>query len=210
VAIALVAATSFSSNSAGPGAFDRVEQITPSHLLGSASQQRGSSIVLAPPYVTQYPLGAGLGSVGPAAAVGRAEARGLNGETEFNFLILELGVAGACLFLGLFAAIIGRTFRRLRAIPDSELRTLLAALAAPLLAMVVMFFGAAATAGSPGAPYFWTIAGVLAYWLRPSTWRGELNPRSRGPVVELPSVSDRALANSPKYPAFVPQDGERV
>jgi hypothetical protein len=167
VAIALVTATSFSSDRAGAGAFDRVEQIAPSRLLDSAREQRGSSAVLAPTYVARYPLGAGLGSVGPAASFDhRLGGQALNGETEFNFLILELGAAGACLFLGLLAAFIARTFRRLRAISDSELRISLAALAAPLPAMLVMFFGSAITAGSPGGPYLWAIGGVLAYWLR--------------------------------------------
>jgi hypothetical protein len=166
--IALVAAASFSSDSAGAGAFDRVAQIAPSRVLDSASEQRGSSVALAPTYLAQYPLGTGLGTVGPAATVGRDQRVELDGETEFNFLILELGVVGACLFLGLLAALIGQVFRRLRSIPDPELRAMLAALAAPLLAMVVMFFSSAITAGSPGGPYFWAIAGVLVYWLRPS------------------------------------------
>jgi hypothetical protein len=165
VGLALVAATSLSSSRAGPGAFDHVEQIAPSRLLDSASEQRGRSVVLAPAYVAQYPFGAGLGSVGPAGGFGRSEGVGLNGETQFNFLILELGAAGACVFLGLLAVLIWRTFRRLRGIPDSELRILLAALAAPLPAMVVMFFGGAMTASSPGGPYFWAVGGVLAYWL---------------------------------------------
>jgi hypothetical protein len=178
VGLALVAATSFSSSHAGPGAFDRVEQIAPSRLLESANEQRGSSVVLAPAYVAQYPFGAGLGSVGPAGAFGRGEAVGLNGETQFNFLILELGVAGACLFLALLAALIWRTFRRLRAIPDSELRILLAALAAPLPALVVMFFGGAITASSPGGPYFWAVGGVLAYWMGSRDGRAAIRPKS--------------------------------
>jgi hypothetical protein len=165
VGLALVGATSLSSSHAGAGAFDRVEQIAPSRLLESASAQRGSSVVLAPSYIAHYPFGAGLGSVGPAGSFGRSEAAGLNGETQFNFLILELGVAGAFVFLALLATLMLRTFRRLRAIADPELRILLAALAAPLPAFVVMFFGGAITASSPGGPYFWAVGGVLAYWL---------------------------------------------
>jgi hypothetical protein len=195
VAVALLAATSFSSDKAGAGAFDRVEQIAPSRLLDTAREQRESSILVAPTYLGQYPFGAGLGSVGPAAAVGREQERGLNGETEFNFLILELGIAGACVFLGFLAAVIGRTFRRLRAISDAELRALLAALAAPLLAMVVMFFGSTITAGSPGAPYFWGMSGVLAYWLRRSEVLRLVRPRAARPhPVRRPSFSLSAQA----------------
>ena len=179
LAIAFAAATSLSVDAGGSGAFDRVSQIAPSRVVESVNQQRGSSIALAPVYAAEFPLGAGLGSVGPAANLDRAQARGLNGETEFNFLILELGVVGAVVLLGLLAALIVRSFRRLRAIGAPDLRCSLAALAAPLMGMVVMFFSSAITAGSPGGPYMWAIAGVLAYWLGPST-------RRKRPV--LPSV----------------------
>jgi hypothetical protein len=167
VAVVFMAATSFSADNGGAGAFSRFETIAPSRLGATTGAARGSSILTLPRYVVHFPLGAGLGSVGPAAAFDRQEERGLNGETEFNFLIVELGVAGACLLLALLAALIGRTFRRLRAIPDADQRALLAALAAPLVGIVVMFFGTALTAGSPGAPYLWGVAGVLAYWLSP-------------------------------------------
>jgi hypothetical protein len=169
--IAVVAATSLSVDTGGAGAFDRVAEIAPSRLLSSAGEQRGSSILLAPEYAVEFPFGAGLGSVGPAASIGRAEALGFNGETEFNFLIVELGVAGAAVFLGLFVSLIARSFRRLRVIEDRDLRGLLAALAAPLVGMAVMFFSSSITANSPGAPYLWAVTGVLAYWLRPSTRR---------------------------------------
>jgi hypothetical protein len=168
VTIALAAAMSLATDRAGSRVFDRVQEIAPSRILDSASEQRGSSVERAPTYLAQYPFGAGLGSVGPAATVGRARNWPLDGETEFNFLILELGAVGACLFLGLFAAIVVRGIRRLRALADPELRASLAALAAPLLGMVVMFLSAAITAGSPGGPYFWAISGVLAYWIGPS------------------------------------------
>jgi hypothetical protein len=171
VAIALVAATSLAVDTGSSGAFDRVAQIAPSQLATSVADQRGSSIVLAPTYAATFPFGAGLGSVGPAASVGRQQAVDLNGETEFNFLILELGVVGAGVFLWLLAALICRTSRRLREIAEPDLRASLAALAAPLLGMVVMFFSSPVTAGSPGAPYFWATAGVLAYWLGPSNRR---------------------------------------
>jgi hypothetical protein len=165
VAIAVIAATSFSSDNGGSGAFSRFETIAPSRLRSTAEADRGSSIGLAPRYAVTYPLGAGLGSVGPAAFFQRKEDRRLDGETQFNFLIVEIGLAGACLLLALFVAVIARTFRRLRTIADADLRAQLAALAAPLVGMVVMFFATTPTAGSPGAPYFWGVAGVLAYWL---------------------------------------------
>lgn len=162
--VVVVAATSFSVDAADSGAFDRVEEIAPSQLLENASEQRGSAVMLAGTYARDYPLGAGLGSVGPAAGIGR-DPKALSPDTQFNFLLVELGVPGACVFLALFAALVCQAARRLRSVGDAELRVMLAALAAPLFAMVVMFFGSAITSGSPGAPYFWAIGGVLAYWL---------------------------------------------
>ena len=178
IAVPLVAATSLAGGPGGSGAFDRVAQIAPSNLAESVTEQRGSSIVLAPTYAAAFPLGAGLGSVGPAAGVGQRPSE-LNGETEFNFLVLELGVVGAGAFLFFMGALIHRTFRRLRIIGDPDLRPMLAALGAPLVGMVVMFFSTPVTAGSPGAPYFWAIAGVLAYWLGPARSR-KCRARSNG------------------------------
>jgi hypothetical protein len=157
----VVAATSFAVDAGGSGAFDRVAQIAPSRLLKSADEQRGSSITLAPRYVVEFPFGAGLGSVGPAASSNTP----LNGETEFNFLIVELGVAGGIVLLALLATFIRQALGGIRAIWDSDLRAMLAALAAPLLGMVIMFFASVITSASPGAPYLWAVGGVLAYWL---------------------------------------------
>jgi len=176
--VALLWATSLSANSAGSSAFDRVEQIAPSRFLESADEQRGSSLVLAPRYATEFPVGAGLGSVGPAATFGREPAQALDGETEFNFLLLELGVPGACVLLGLLAALILRTFRRLRTLSEPDIRSSVAAVAAPLPGMVVMFCGSVITANSPGGPYFWASAGVLAYWLGGRD-TGKRQPRAR-------------------------------
>jgi hypothetical protein len=161
----------------GSGAFDRVAQIAPSRLLKSADEQRGSSVTLAPLYAVELPFGAGLGSVGPDALPNSM----LNGETEFNFLIVELGVAGAIALLALLGTFIRQALGGIRAIWDSDLRAMLAALAAPLLGMVVMFFGSVITTASPGAPYLWGVGGILAYWLGSPEARRALAspPRSR-------------------------------
>jgi hypothetical protein len=173
----VVAATSFAVDAGGSGAFDRVAQIAPSSLLKSADEQRGSSVTLAPRYAVELPFGAGLGSVGPAASPYSM----LNGETEFNFLLVELGVAGAIALLALLGAFIRQALGGIRAIWDSDLRAMLAALAAPLLGMVVMFFGSVITSASPGAPYLWGVGGILAYWLgSPEARRALASPaRSR-------------------------------
>jgi hypothetical protein len=119
-------------------------------------------------YLTKYPLGVGVGSVGPAATAfsGLTAATDvLNAETEWNFLILETGIAGLAIFLIINVRLAWVSLVRIRRIPDQQLRLQLAALAAPLFGLLAAGFTAPTTATVPQAPYFWFIAGVLSYWL---------------------------------------------
>ena len=150
---------------AGAGGL-RYQSIAPSKVFHSTVRDRGTSLALVPGYVTDYPLGAGIGSVGPAARIvsglGHKE---LDGETEFTFLLVELGLPGLLLVLGMTLRLIVLAFRRVRKIEDDELRWYLAAVAAPFCAFVVSWFTTSTSVTSPNAPYFWFAAGVLAYWL---------------------------------------------
>ena len=169
IAVGLVGALVVSSLSGDSGLTSRYSSITPGKLLKTTNEDRGGSITLAPRYVLDYPVGAGLGLVGPAA--GRADlvsndAKGYNGETEFNFLLVELGVLGLILILGLTARVL-IACGRMRRLVDPELRVLLAAIAAPLFGIAVQFFTGAPTSSSPAAPYYWFVIGALAFWLMP-------------------------------------------
>lgn len=143
--------------------------ITPSKALATFSQQRGSSVAKFGEYASSYPLGLGVGTVGPAAVAlsgsSIAATQTLNTETEWNFLVLEVGIAGLALFVAINLRLMILAMTRIRRLADRTMRLQLAALAAPLFGLVVAGFAGPTSASVPPAPYFWFIAGVLSYWL---------------------------------------------
>ncbi len=146
----------------------RGQSITPSNFASTFSQHSGPSVLLLGHYIVKYPLGVGVGSVGPAAvrfSSLTASTDVLNAETQWNFLILETGLAGLAIFLIFSLRLLWISVSRIRHIPDPQLRLQLAALAAPLFGLVAAGFTAPTTATAPQAPYFWLVAGVLSYWL---------------------------------------------
>jgi hypothetical protein len=148
------------------GGFNRYESIAPGRALATFVSDRGDSLGKLPGYVTDFPLGAGLGSVGPAAReIPRSERKSLNAETEFNFLVIELGIGGLLVLLAFNIRLLALAVARLRRVVDADLRLLLAAVAAPLFAIFVTWVSGITTATSPNAPYLWFAGGTLAYWL---------------------------------------------
>jgi hypothetical protein len=165
---------------------NRYSSITPTNIFSATSQARGGSIKLLPTYMVRYPLGAGLGSVGPAAAsgFGGAPTKSLNGETEFNFLVVETGIPGLLVMLAFSIASL-RTGIALRRTLDPELQRSLMALTAVLIALLVIWFDAPVTADSPSAPFIWLSAGCLVYWY---------HERLAGRVKTAPRRDQAALA----------------
>jgi hypothetical protein len=144
---------------------NRYASITPNRLVSSISSSRGISLATMPTYFTEYPLGAGLGSVGPAAGsgFGTPAATSLNGENEINFLLVETGIPGLLVMIA-FTLVVIRAGLALRRVRDPELQRSLMALTAVLIALLVIWFDAPVTADSPSAPFIWMSAGCLAYW----------------------------------------------
>jgi hypothetical protein len=148
------------------GLFQRYRSIAPTSAIGTTISYRAGNFETFQQYLGEYPFGAGLGTGGPA--VGFFEGRGnkaLDSETEFNFLLIELGIPGLLLFL----AFTGRLLWLAAGVRrhDGETRLLLAAVAAPLFAIAVAYVVATPTTSSPSGPYLWFAAGVLAYWCLP-------------------------------------------
>ncbi|MGH2899050.1 MAG: hypothetical protein ACRDMZ_10290, partial [Solirubrobacteraceae bacterium] len=50
-------------------------------------------------------------------------------------------------------------------VADPQLRVQLAALAAPLFALLVAGFAGPFSVSVPAAPYLWFVLGLLSYWL---------------------------------------------
>ena len=170
----------------------RAQSITPDKVVSTFSQERGASVLLVGEYALRYPLGIGVGSAGPAA-VHFSDLTGatavLNGETQWNFLILELGIVGLAIMLALNLRLMWVSLTRIRRVEDAQLRLYIAALAAPLFGLIAAGFAAPTTTTVPQAPYFWLVAGVLSYWL--ITARGGARPPlpqpSRASATALPS-----------------------
>lgn len=167
---------------------NRYSTIAPSKVLNTAVTARQDSLALIPTYIADYPLGAGIGSVGPAQSAigGSAFSKGLNGETEFTFLLVETGIPGLMVMLAFAIATI-KGGLALRRVADPGLQRCLMALTAVLISLLAAWLIEAVTADSPGSPFIWLSAGCIAYWygelragrirLRPRLIRGAVAVR---------------------------------
>src|SRR4051812_7972721 len=173
------------------GAFTRYSDITPGRVLSTAFQYKGGTLGLVPTYASDFPLGAGIGSVGPAVSLtgGPRPGQALNSDSEATYLLIELGVAGFLVLLGFGIRLLVGAWRRVRRLADDELRLLLGALVAALAALLFSGVSGAATSNTPGGPFFWFAAGTLAFWLfqpRPSAPAGTTVSRLRPVAPPLP------------------------
>jgi len=166
-AVAYVALpTVFPTVATGP---NRYASIAPSRVISTAIAYRSGTLSLIPRYIALYPLGDGIGNNGPAAgstvggsALGSAGAQN-NAESEFNFLILEVGVPGLLLLTALTVTVIALGVR-LRRIHDIGLQRALMVLVAVNVGIGASWFAGIATASTPTAPFFWFSAGAIVYW----------------------------------------------
>jgi hypothetical protein len=159
--VGYVVISSFVSSNA-----NRYSSISPTKILGTAVTARQGTISLIPQYLEDYPLGAGIGSVGPAGGVtigGSTAGNGLNGESEFTFLIVETGIPGLLAMLAFAIATIGVGLT-LRSVADPGLQRCLMALIAVLISLLAAWIFTPATADSPSSPFMWLAAGCLVYW----------------------------------------------
>jgi hypothetical protein len=160
--------------------FDRYTSIAPNKVVNTSVDYRAGTLGhVLPKYLVKYPLGAGIGKVGPASnSAGGTGGKGLNAESEPNYAVLELGIPGLLVLIGFQVRLMVMSLG-VRRLKDLELRLLLAALAAPLFALFAMGWVGITTATTPGSPYLWFVGGILTYWLigkrqRPSDARDAL------------------------------------
>jgi glycosyltransferase involved in cell wall biosynthesis len=193
-----VATTSLSGHS---GIFDRYSSIAGSQAVATSRTDRGGSLRLVPRYAADFPLGTGLGSVGAATNVaGAPEAAGrVSGESELNFLLVEVGIPGLAVLLAFTVVLVSGSIVGIRHMRDPEQRLLVAALLAPVAASLVMWLGGPVTAGPPMAPYIWLAAGGLSYWcFRPGS-RTAVQVRA---AVAAPSASPPTLEEPGPAPSL--------
>jgi hypothetical protein len=149
----------------GSGTFKRYENVAP----GSGPGNKSGALSLLPHELSVAPFGVGLGTVGAVGGFGGKstdllEGHGVSAETQFNFIADELGIPGLILWTAFSLHVIVLAARRLRRIPDLELRLGLAAVTAPLIAYFAMGFNGPTTSSAAAGSYMFFAAGVIAYW----------------------------------------------
>jgi hypothetical protein len=156
------------AGSAGSGGL-RYSGLGPSSLLKTTNQARGSSIALIPHNIVTYPFGAGLGTAGPASTAPGASALTIQGnvdtETGISFLVVETGIPGMLVYMSFIVALLVLAFRRVGKEPDAEARVMLAAVVAPLVALLPLSLSSDVSVIVPTGPYLWAAAGIVSYWL---------------------------------------------
>jgi hypothetical protein len=194
LAVYLLFPAVFPSAASGP---NRYASITPSKVLSTAVNYRSGTLSLVPHYMLVYPFGAGIGENGPAAgsSVGGSQLGANNAESEFNFLVLEVGVPGLLLLTWLTASVLV-TGVRLRRLPDGGVQRALMALVAANAGIGALWFVGISTASSPTSPFFWFTAGAIVYWAeqcrRVSATRADAEPsgaRHAGLGANAPAVA---------------------
>jgi O-Antigen ligase len=174
--VALLAIDSYDSDP-----FFRYQSITPAGAIPTLQEERSGTWAAAPQYMREIPLGAGIGSVGPAAGISDTrpiESRqrqacqwswsptcGWSAESQFNFLVVEAGIPGLVVFLAFQAALFAAILAGLRRESDPRTAVLLAGMAAPLFGYAVNWLVGINTTSTPNSAYLWLAAGVVSYWL---------------------------------------------
>ncbi len=171
------------------GTSERNKSIAPSRVISSYKANRLPALLLAQRYVVEAPLGLGVGWVGSASFNSVLENKNagegfgsteldLNAETQWNYLLIETGVIGLAIYLVLIGRLLARAATGLKRVSDVEIRVSLAALAAPLMALLMLGFS-----GVTSLLLVWPIAGIFSYWMF-----GERRPSEVG-QAEFPAPS---------------------
>jgi hypothetical protein len=145
--------------------FFRYQSITPTKAIPTLQEERSETWAAIPEYMRELPLGAGIGSVGPAAGIWDSRPAEWNAESQFTFLIVEAGIPGLVFFLAFQTALFAAILAGLRRERDRRTAVLLAGVAAPLFGYAVSWLVGVNTTSTPNAPYLWLAAGVISYWL---------------------------------------------
>ncbi len=169
LALALPLATVVTSTE-GTAVFSRYSSIAGTQAASSSTGYKSVSLKQIPIDIANAPFGFGLGTAGAASSFGgrttvTLEGHGFSSETEYNFIMNEVGLPGLALWVAFTVYLGSLVVRRLSKVEDLDVRLFLAAIFSVLAGLTVMGFAGAFSAGSAGGPYFWFAAGVAAYWL---------------------------------------------
>ncbi len=150
-------------------AFGRYGTFEKASLTTIATHKSGGYTKI-PGFIAKTPFGIGLGTTGPVGGFGgttleQGEGAGASAETQYNFLVDELGAPGLIVWVALSLYIVVLVVRRLPAVRDGDLSILLAGAFAPFVALIFIGFSGPTLTSTILGPLFWFTIGVAAYWL---------------------------------------------
>jgi len=153
----------------GSSIFARYSSIAPERVAGTSLDYKSSLLEEIPRYIAAEPLGFGLGTAGAVSGFGGKihevfEGHNINADTQYNFLVKELGVLGILLWAGFLIRLIVLAATHLRRVLDPEIQLLLVGLCAPLVGIFFMAFRGPVSTGVSGGLYLYLAAGICSYW----------------------------------------------
>ena len=92
------------------------------------------------------------------------EGHSVSSETQYNFIVNELGAPGLIVWVALSAYMLAFIALGMRRVRDGTLAIMLAATFAPFIAIFIEGFSGPTSASAAAGPYFWFVIGVAAYW----------------------------------------------
>jgi hypothetical protein len=154
----------------GSGVFSRYASIEPSKVTSTSTSYKAVSLEQIPNDIVNDPFGFGLATAGAAATFGgrttvTLEGHGHSSETQYNYLMDELGLPGLLLWLALALNVIVLAARRLRRVQDLDIRIALAAIFATFTTLLLMGTNGPISNSAAAGPFFWFAVGIAAYWL---------------------------------------------
>jgi hypothetical protein len=154
----------------GEGVFSRYSSISPSKVASTSTGYKEASLKQIPKDIASAPFGFGLATAGAAGGFGgkvteELEGHGVSAETQYNFVVDELGLPGLIVYTLFLLRLVTLAFRRLRFVTDLELQIDLMGVFAPLIAFVFMGIDGPVMSSAASGPYFWFAGGIAAYWL---------------------------------------------
>jgi hypothetical protein len=176
----------------GGGTFKRYESIAPSEAASTVPSHKSSAWENIPKFLSQAPLGVGLGTVGAAGGFGGkvtelVEGHGVSAETQYNVVADELGTPGLIVWVALTLYVIALAVTGMRGVADGELAIMLAGAFAPFVALALEGFSGPFITSTASGPYFWLCVGMAAYWFAGPG-------RARRGAREVRSASELELA----------------
>jgi hypothetical protein len=167
----------------GGEVFSRYTSIAPENVSTTSTSYKEKSLGFIPHYIQSAPFGFGLATTGPASSFGgkvkgELEGHGVTSETQYNYVVDELGAPGLILFVGLLIQVGILVVRRLPRVKDIDVRIDLAAVFGILFAYAIMGLRGAFMDTSAAGPFFWFTVGIAAYWLGGRRWPRETVPEA--------------------------------